>query len=150
MDIYAKLFADPEAEVRSICCIRLKSVSTVIAKEDCLDTVLSQVLNLTNEPVGFVKSTLAAHLLSTCAIVGKSKTNDYIFPVFLSLIKDNDHSIRLTLLKTIDNMNEVISIDTYISTVIPYIKDLSESKSWRVKIEVTDIIPALARNMVII
>jgi len=39
--------------------------------------------------------------------MGLQKTNEYIFPIFLLFLRDENLEIRISLLNTIDKLNEV-------------------------------------------
>ena len=60
------------------------------------------------------------------------KTNDFIFPIFLNIIKDENHDIRMTLIKTLENLNKVLNVDSIIQGIIPSFIEISNNKSWRI------------------
>jgi serine/threonine-protein phosphatase 2A regulatory subunit A len=148
IEIYAKLFEDQEAEVRNICCQRLESLALKL-KDDSIDRILSQLVLLEKDSVNYVRSALATNLLKICPIIGKAKTSNTIFPIFLNLIKDENHDIRMTLLKNLDSLNKVINIDTFIQSILASIVEIANNKIWRIRIQICEIIPILASIMVI-
>lgn len=46
--------------------------------------------------------------------MGKKNVNEVILPSFLTLLKDNDTDIRIKVLNKIENLTEVIDINTLI------------------------------------
>ena len=83
--------------------------------------------------------------MKICELLGPKKTNDYIFPIFLTLIKDENIEIRMSLINNLPNLNKVISINDIIESLMPSIKEISANKSWRVRIQIMEIIPVLAK-----
>jgi hypothetical protein len=60
-------------------------------------------------------------------LIGKNKTND--FPIFLNLIKDESHYIRIrkALIKTLDRLHEVINIDIFVQSIIPSLLEIANN-----------------------
>jgi len=95
-----------------------------------------------------VRGALAKTILRICPLIGKNKTSDFIFPIFLNLIKDESHDIRMTIIKSLDRLNEVLNIDVLLPSLIPSLVEIASNKSWRVRIQITESIPVMARIMV--
>jgi serine/threonine-protein phosphatase 2A regulatory subunit A len=148
IDVYAKLFEDNEAEVRNICCMRLELICQKVGKDESIDKILVQLKKIEKDSVGYVRAALAGSLLKCAPLVGKQKTNDFIFSIFLNLIKDENHDIRMTLFKTIDSLNHVINVDMFIQSILVSILEIANNKIWRTRIQICDNIPVLAGIMV--
>jgi serine/threonine-protein phosphatase 2A regulatory subunit A len=145
VNIFAKLLEDPEAEIRNICCLRLEEITKILKNENNFDKILQNIRNLEKDQKNFVKGALAANALKICELIGPKKTNDYIFPVFLTLIKDENIEIRMSLLNNLPELNKVIDINNIIESIMPPIKEISANKSWRVRIQIMEIVPVLAK-----
>ena len=68
----------------------------------------------------------------------------------MNMINDEIHDIRMILIKNIDRLHEVINIDVYVQSIIPSLLEIASNKSWRVRLQITESIPAIARILVII
>ena len=145
IDIFAKLLEDSEAEIRNICCLRLEEITKILKDEKNFDKILQKLRNLEKDQKNFVKGALASNVLKICELIGPKKTNDYIFPIFLTLIKDENIEIRMNLINNLSNLNKVIAINDIIESLMPSIKEISANKSWRVRIQIMEIIPVLAK-----
>ena len=77
--------------------------------------------------------------------LGSEKTNKYIYSIFLDLVKDEDHDIRMVIIQKLDKLNEVINIDNFIQGIIPSLVEISDKYNWRVRCQVEEIIPVFAR-----
>ena len=148
VDVFCKLLEDKEAETRNVCCLKLELIAEKIGKEDIFDNILLDLKKFEKDSVSYVRGALASTLLRICPLVGKIKTNEYIFPIFLNLIKDESHDIRMTLIKTLDRLHEVINIDIFVQSIIPSLLEIANNKSWRIRIQITESIPVLARILV--
>jgi serine/threonine-protein phosphatase 2A regulatory subunit A len=144
-DIFCKLLEDKEAETRNICCLKLELIAEKMGKEDLMDNILINLKKIEKDNVSYVRGSLASTLLRICPLVGKTKTNDYVFPLFLCMIKDESHDIRMTLIKALDRLHEVINIDIFVQSIIPSLLEIANNKSWRIRIQITESIPVLAR-----
>ena len=51
----------------------------------------------------------------------------------------------MTLINNLSELNKVIAINNIIESVMPSIKEISANKSWRVRIQIMEIIPVLAK-----
>jgi len=145
VNIFAKLIEDTEPEIRNICCLRLEVISQILKNENNYDKILQNLRKLEKDQKNFVRGALASNVLKLCSLVGIKKTNDYIFPIFLTLIKDENLEIRMTLINNLSELNKVIEINNIIESVMPSIKEISANKSWRVRIQIMEIIPVLAK-----
>ena len=142
---YIKLLQDPEGEVRSMACKNLDDASEYLGKEEGFDKVLSRLKTLKADPLPYVRSSLASILLSVAPKIGANKTNEYIYPIFLDLIKDEDHDIRMVIFKNLDKLNEVVNIDNFVQGIIPSLIEISENNNWRVRCQVEETVPVFAR-----
>ena len=142
---YLKLLQDKEGEVRSMACDKLEEAAEFLKDMDDFDKILSCLKNLKSDPLPYVHSSLASNILSIAPIISTKKTNEYIFPIFLDLIKDEAHDIRMLIIKNLDKLNEVINIDNYVQGIIPSLMEISENSNWRVRNQVQEIIPTIAR-----
>jgi len=145
IEIFVKLLEDSEAEVKNICCLRLEDMTKVLYKEDNFDRILKGIKKLEKDNTTYVRGALASNLLKICPYIGQKKTNDFIFPIFLNIIKDENHDIRMTLIKTLENLNKVLNVDSIIQGIIPSFIEISSNKSWRVRIQIMDVIPILSK-----
>jgi serine/threonine-protein phosphatase 2A regulatory subunit A len=148
VEIFAKMFDDAEAEIRNTCCLRLEMIADKIGKDDMIDNILSHLKKVEKDSVSYVRGSLANSILKVCPSIGKVKTNEFIFPVFLNLIKDENHYIRMALINNLEKLNEVINIDIFVQSVIPSLKEISTNKSWRIRNQVIEIIPTIAKILV--
>ena len=142
---YLKLLQDKEGEVRSMACDKLEEAAEFLKDMDDFDKILSCLKNLKSDPLPYVHSSLASNILSIAPIISTKKTNEYIFPIFLDLIKDEAHDIRMLIIKNLDKLNEVVNIDNYVQGIIPSLMEISENSNWRVRNQVQEIIPTIAR-----
>ena len=145
INIFAKLIEDTEPEIRNICCLRLEEITKILKNEKDFDKILQNLRKLEKDQKNFVRGALASNVLKLCSLVGPTKTNDYIFPIFLTLIKDENLEIRMTLINNLSELNKEIKINNIIESIMPSIKEISANKSWRIRIQIMEIIPVLAK-----
>ena len=145
VNIFAKLLEDTEPEIRNVCCLRLEEITKILKNENNFDKILQNLRKLEKDQKNYVKGALASNVLKICELIGPKKTNDYIFPIFLTLIKDENIEIRMNLINNLSELNKVIEIDNIIESIMPPIKEISANKSWRIRIQIMEIIPVLAK-----
>jgi serine/threonine-protein phosphatase 2A regulatory subunit A len=125
--------------------LRLEEITQILKNENNFDKILQNLRKIEKDQKNFVRGALASNILKLSSLVGNKKTNDYIFPIFLTLIKDENLEIRMTLINNLSELNKVIEINNIIESVMPSIKEISANKSWRVRIQIMEIIPVLAK-----
>ena len=145
VNIFAKLLEDTEPEIRNICCLRLVEITKILKDENNFDKILQNLRKLEKDQKNFVKGALASNVLKICELIGPKKTNEFIFPIFLTLIKDENIEIRMNLINNLSELNKEIEINNIIESIMPPIKEISANKSWRVRIQIMEIIPVLAK-----
>ena len=142
---FLKLLQDQEGEVRAMACQKLDDISECLCKEDKFDQILASLKFLKSDPLPYVRSSLASNILSISPIIGAKKTNEYVFPIFLDLIKDENHDIRMVIIKNLDKLNEVVNVDSYVQGIIPSLIEISDNNNWRVRNQIQEIVPVFAR-----
>lgn len=60
-------------------------------------------------------------------------------------MKDESSEVRLNLFKRLDDLNSVIGIEELSASLIPSLEELSKEKNWRLKQQVIEQFPMLAR-----
>jgi serine/threonine-protein phosphatase 2A regulatory subunit A len=142
--IFAKLIEDTEPEIRNICCLRLEEICKILKNENGFEIILQNLRKLEKDQKNYVRGALASNVLKISSIIG-DKTKVYVFPIFLTLIKDENLEIRMTLINNLSELDKEIKINNIIESVMPPIKEISTNKSWRVRIQVMEIIPVLSK-----
>ena len=142
---YVKLLQDTEGEVRSMACKQLDVAAEYLGKEDGFNKVLNCLKSLKSDSLPYVRNSLASIILSMAPKIGEKKTNEYIFPIFQDLIKDEDHDIRMAIIKNLDKLNEVVNIDNFVQGIIPSLVEISDNNNWRVRCQVEETVPVFAR-----
>ena len=142
---FLKSLQDKEGEVRSMACQKLEDIGEKLCKEENFDKILSCLKNLKSDLLPYVRSSLASNILSLAPIIGTKKTNEFIYPIFLDLIKDEDHDIRMLIFKNLDKLNEVVNTDNFIQGIFPSLTEISDNNNWRVRNQVQEIVPVFAR-----
>ena len=145
VNIFAKLIEDTEPEIRNVCCLRLEEICKLLKNENGFDKILQNLRKLEKDQKNFVRGALASNVLKIYSLLDPKKANDCIFPIFLTLIKDENLEIRMTLINNLSELNKAIEINNIIESVMPPIKEISANKSWRVRIQIMEIIPVLAK-----
>ena len=80
--------------------------------------------------------------MESAPILGKETVNQ-LLPIFLVLLKDEFPDVRLNVIGKLDQVNEVIGVDTLSKELLPAIKDLAEDRHQR-EIGDYEYIPILA------
>ena len=111
LNAFLKLLQDNVGEVRSLACEKLEFVGEMLSKEENCDKILSSLNNSKTDSLPYVRNSLSSNILSLAPIVGEKKTKEFIFLIFLDLIKDEDHVILMLIIKNLDKLNEVINVD---------------------------------------
>ena len=63
----------------------------------------------------------------------------------MDLVKDEDHDVLMVIIKNLDKLNEVINIDNFVHGIIPSLVEISDNNNWKVRYQIEEIIPVLAR-----
>ena len=145
IDIFSKLLESQESEIKNVCCQRIEEMTKILCVEENYEKILISLKKLEKDNTPYIRSSLANNILKLAPYIGTKKTNDYIFPIFLNIIKDENHDIRMTLIKTLDQLNELVNVDYIMHGIIPSFLEISSNKSWRIRIQIMEVIPVLAK-----
>ena len=72
-----------------------------LEEEDSFDKIL-YCLKTLKSVLFLIRSFLTSIILSMAPKIGADKTNEFIFPIFLDLIKYEDHDICMVIIKNLD------------------------------------------------
>ena len=95
----------------------------------------------------YVRAALSDNILSLCPSLGPQASKQHILPIFLLLFRDKSSEVRLKLFSRLDDLNSVISIEELQLSLIPSLEELAIEKDWRLKMQVIDYFPMLARQL---
>jgi serine/threonine-protein phosphatase 2A regulatory subunit A len=83
-------------------------------------------------------------------MVGKKNTSEFILPIFLQLLKDEESEVRISLFKKLNEITKVLGVDTLSHSIIPALTELGTDKNWRIRASSIEIISFFAKEIVII
>ena len=147
INIFIKLIEDNEAEIRNACCLKLEEITKLLKNEINFDKILQSLQKLEKDPKPFVKSSLSENMLKICPLIDKQKINQYIFPIFTTLINDENLDIRINLINNISQLSKIVESKIILEKIIPSIVEISGKKSWRVRNKIINIIPILSTDL---
>ncbi|KAL3338529.1 hypothetical protein AABB24_027583 [Solanum stoloniferum] len=124
---YVRLLRNNEAEVRIAAAGKATKFSQILSPELSIEHILPCV---------------------------KDATIEHLFPIFLSLLKDEFPDVRLNIISKLDqvnqsisqSVNQVIGIDLLSQSLLPAIVELAE-EHWRVRLAIIEYIPLLASQL---
>ena len=147
VNIFLKLMEDSEAEIRNACCLKLEEITKLLKNEINFDKILQSLQKLEKDPKPFVKSSLSENMLKICPLIDKQKINQYIFPIFTTLINDENLDIRINLINNLSQLSKIVESNIILEKIIPSIVEISGKKSWRVRNKIINIIPILSTDL---
>lgn len=97
------------------------------------------------------------------------RTPEYLLPTFLQLLRDDFPDVRLNVISKLDDLNEgelpkessvclwnlslmlsclvVVGVEPLTLSLLPAILELSEDKQWRVRLQIIEYIPLVAKQL---
>ena len=119
----------------------------MLKNEINFDKILQSLQKLEKDPKPFVKSSLSENMLKICPLIDKQKINQYIFPIFTTLINDENLDIRINLINNLSQLSKIVESKIILEKIIPSIVEISGKKSWRVRNKIINIIPILSTDL---
>jgi hypothetical protein len=102
------------------------------------------LLNLKSRQV--ISSSLLA--ISSKAKLSRSDFNTKILPHVIDILKDDSLELKITLLSKIDDLDSnIISIDELFEYILPALYDISNSKSWRNRLQLKNLYEPLKKTI---
>jgi len=147
--LYHRLLGDQEVEVRTIAAARISSVAAFSPTKEYLETLMPALekLMLPREQSQHVRASLAGSILQLAPVFGSQLTVDFLINIFLQLIRDECPEVRLALIKNLECLSSVVSIDVLSQSLLPSIKELGKDRNWRVRLAIINAMPDLARYL---
>jgi serine/threonine-protein phosphatase 2A regulatory subunit A len=147
-DMFMKLLADSEAEVRSTAIKRLSDVCSFRPADRSLLTQFIPSLNkLVRDDSDQVRTALAEALPRTCPVIGPALSADSLLQFLLKLLRDSNTSVRLKVLGHMDLIAPQIKLEELSPCVLPAVMELSSDREWRVRIGVLEQSTHLAKSL---
>ena len=149
INIYLKLIEDPEAEIRNGCCLKLEEITKLLKNEVNFEKILKNMEKLGKDQKNFVKNSLAENIFKICHLIDKVQITEYIFPLFNTLINDENLDIRINLINNLCQLSDIFEPTTILDKIIPSIVEISSNKSWRIRTKIINIIQIIATKLYI-
>lgn len=76
-------------------------------------------------------------------------TNEWIIPVFLALLNDEEVEVRVAVMNKLGELIKVIGIDAFAISVVPVLIELGGNPEWRNRVAAIQISTFFAKEMVL-
>ena len=147
INIFIKLLEDNEAEIRNACCLKLEEITKLLKKEINFDKILQSLRKIEKDPKNFVRNSLSENIFKICPLIEIQKINEYIFPIFITLIGDENLDIRINLINNLSQLSNIVETNIILEKIIPSIVEIAQNKSWRIRNKIINIIPFLTTTL---
>lgn len=156
---FLKVLKDNEPEVRTAAAFKVTEMTKrIVALEEPegegttgLQLAVRDVLPIIDDMVAddsqHVRAALASNIMGLALELGVDVTVNHLVDVLLFLLKDHFPEVRLNVIARLDKVSFIMSIEKLSSELLPAIVDLAEDKNWRVRLEIINHIPLLARQL---
>ena len=156
----SSLLSDTEPEVRSQSLLELTQLSKYCTTQLFVDRVMP-ILNgsLLKDPSEHVRASLANIICMVGENLGPERDpvdpakpqsttlETHIVPICLSLSKDDNIDVRLSLFQNIHGIIKTLTTAQIDTHIIPLLSTVASDKQWRVRLEVAKYLPELAKKI---
>jgi len=163
LPILEGLLRDAEAEVRCAAVYRAKEIAALVKKETTCGRIMPALTQASHDASDHVRAALASIILDLPPILGPDATAQLAIPIFLSLFRDRSPHVRLNVIAKLDGSMATggegggggggtatqaagaasISLPSLMASISPSIQELSEDKSWRVRLATISFTPGV-------
>jgi len=148
LDMYLKLLADAESEVRTIAVSKLHAVASLRpADRNFVNLILPSLTKLSRDEGDSVRSALAESLAKTCPVVGPDLTTDSLLQFFLKLMRDTSTNVRLKVLANLGQISPHLKLKELSPCVLPAVVELASDRDWRIRVSVIEQTAGLAKSL---
>ena len=148
IQIFNQFIIEQDKEIRKETINQLTFLIRDLQNENYRLQILSNLHFLKGETEVEIKERIASKLLKACAFLGKQQISQFILPVIVALLDENISGIQLKILKKIHLVAKAIDMKSFIEENKEIIRELVEDSSWRVRIEMTEVIANLSNTIV--
>ena len=151
LEAMVNLLRDQEQEVRTIAAEKLQNFAAGLNENGrdqvILNNLLDPIQTLSHDPSQHVRTALASIVMGVAPLIGNAYTNEHLLPLYLHLLKDECSDVRLNIIKNIHQLNQVMSIDQLMNSILPAVVDLAQDGKWRVRLAIIEHMPLLAGQL---
>lgn len=144
--MFRSLCDDSAPEVRASAVYNLDKLVAVITNDDAKRDAVKKAIALVTDSEVHVRSCLATVLLKALPTLPAELVTGSVVPCCQKLLEDDDPTVKLGLVgsfATAHNQSKSAGLKTVATAVIPVIAALFEDKSWRVREQVVEQLPAI-------
>ena len=115
------LLQDSEVEVRCVAASKAGDVSKLVGGDLTVKKLMTPIKALTTDGAQCVRAAVAKVLMSVTKWMSRDQVQELVLPALVNLIKDVDSEVRLNLIDSIDDEEEVkmIGIEVLCTTLLP-------------------------------
>lgn len=135
--------------------IKEASIPITIQASTQLQNTTSQQINQNQQGAVSLLNLKCRQVISSSLLAVSSKTklsrsefNTKILPHVIDILKDDSLDLKITLLSKIDDLDSnIISIDELFEYILPALYDISNSKSWRNRLQLKNLYEPLKKTI---
>ena len=133
VDMFVSLLLDDELEVTVKAVASLRKSAKSLREDEVVEKVLPAFKTIATSKDVERKAAVAGSVLYLAPVVGKSQSNEHIKEILVSLLKDENSSIRVELLKNHEPLATVLPLSSLVNILNPVFKRLLGDKDWKVR-----------------
>lgn len=146
--IYVSLLGDSEPEVRSEAVNRLYELTENATMTLVISNVLPKLkLQMATESSQHVKGTMAFAICKLADKITPEQAATNLIPLVSILLKNNSTEVIVSLVENLEPLVKVIPEATINEKLLPAIVNLSNDKTWRIRLAVVQFLPKLAQHI---
>lgn len=146
-DMYVKLLADPEAEVRAVAVSQMAQVCASKPDRALINILLPSLNKLIKDDAEIVRSALSEAIAKMCPVFGAALTSDSLVQFVLKLLRDPSTAVRLKLIANLHHITPALKVEDLSPCVLPAVLELATDRQWRVRISILEHTPLLAHSL---
>lgn len=170
INYFIRLLEDQEPEVRAVAISKIPGISKLIGVALSIEKLIPIVKQLVADCNKYARASLAAIIIPFCYLLPHRVVTEHILQCILLILKDQFPNVRLHVISNIcchgegddgdGGVGVGVNVDGAESTengdkfdislleesVIPSVMELSLDNDWRVRLGITDKLPALAKQ----
>ena len=146
LPFYVTLLGDSEPEVRSEAVNRLFELAQNCDTGLIVQKVLPSLkLQLATESSQHVKGSMSYAVCKLAECVSQDEATTHLIPMVSILLKNNSTEVIVSLVENLEPLFKVIGEGALVEKLIPAIINLSNDKTWRIRLAVVQFIPKMAK-----
>eukprot|EP00298_Acanthocystis_sp_HF-20_P022544 c3052_g1_i1.p1 GENE.c3052_g1_i1~~c3052_g1_i1.p1 ORF type:complete len:587 (-),score=274.71 c3052_g1_i1:62-1822(-) len=139
---------EKKPEIRQVLARQSVEFIGLLSDDETQNNLVRTLKSLSSDESPNVRWALSSVITDFAPLFGPLRTQTFLIPLYIELLSDEEcQEVRLHIISRLEDIHQVITIESFMQLIFPKIIELTGAGQWRVRLAAMEYIPVLAEHL---